>query len=419
MTATKRISVNRIVLSAIVFLCGSSLLVFAIYTHLDVYRDATPINYDIPIPTQTHPTINVIDHDVKDKSSPSSSSSLSAASTPTNNVATKPRLQSCNPFLLPGYIDVKKQSWTPLYSQCPIVTWSMALSMRKSLRGKKYYFYGDSSMRYIVFDFCQKIGASALEAIPNPANYHITNEQAAIEYCHIESLNFTAISVFTFGLAEWDQRQAPFLTAHKNHNLNNNDNNGVLSVNPSDWKFEDRMKTPNAMLIERFGVASMVFLSSGLWDLYHLQQYMTYPKSRIIQTVEAPTMYLKNLALRWKGYIDMARLLHANSQIYIIDLSDPARFDVAKNFGLEGYDYVAEHSCLSEVRLRAFREVTKAVVMEEKWAGKMDVDVLPYDLYTRAAPSEKRMRDVVHPSAYVNGILSAALIWVSKIYDEK
>ena len=320
----------------------------------------------------------------------------------------------CNPFLLPGYIDPKTDSWTPIYSSTctPILKKQTNGFIPQYLRDKRYYFYGDTTSRYIMSDFCRQFGAE-MQVLPNPAGYQATNEQPAIDYCSLDSINFKAVSIYTFGLKEYDKKDRPFLKAHAHHNINNEKN-----IDPMTWRFEDRMITPNKTLGEMLGVANIVFLSSGLWDLYHLQRLMTSPKA--VQTLEPPIPFLQRYASRWRKYINTARSLHPNSMIYVLNLQDPTKFDVAKNFGLEGYEPDnVEFSCLAEARVRAIRDTSIAVALDEKQEGRNDVQIVPYDVIVRAAPQEKRMRDMIHPSQFVNEVLGTALVWFGKLLDEK
>jgi hypothetical protein len=316
----------------------------------------------------------------------------------------------CNPFQMPGFIN-DKDDWVPMDATCPPFSKSNIASLLPHLKNKRYYFYGDSVLRNAVSDFCeQTLGIKeGVETLPDPPGYLTTSDRQAIHSCHVQSLNFTVVSIYTFGMKEWDDTDLPFLTSHGSINHK-------PDTDPHIWTIEDRMGVPQPTLIEKFGGADVVFLGSGMWDLPYLQRYMTQPENNVPQTIGPPSSFLQFYSRRCRDYITMARSLHPHlSKIYFLTLHDPRSFDMKKSFGMEGYpsDNV-EFSCTAEPRVRGLREASIAAVKTARSEGEVDVDILPYDLFIRAAPQEKRMRDDIHPSAYVNDILGAALVYVGK-----
>jgi len=312
--------------------------------------------------------------------------------------------KGCNPFVLPGYIE--NDVWTPMLSEsCAPVNKSSLDSLIPHLRNKRYYFYGDSVLRNAAQDFCDLLGAPA-ESLPNPEGYLTTSDKQAIHYCHLESVNFTAVNIFTFGMKEWDETDLPFLLKHGSINHNSEDD-------PRIWTFEDRMMTPHSTLVSMFGTADVVLVSSGLWDLPYLQRYVTAQaeQNNIPQTEAPPNDFLSYYATRIRGYIQLARRLHSPKKVFMVTLHDPKEFDIKRSFGMEGYasDNV-EFSCLAEPRVRALREAQIAAAAAEP----ADVEALAYDRLVRASHPDQRMRDGIHPSAYANEFLSMAAIVEAK-----
>ncbi len=176
------------------------------------------------------------------------------------------------------------------------------------------------------------------------------------------------------------------------------------------------MATPHPTLASKFGTADVVLLASGLWDLPYLQRYITAmaEENNIPQTEAPPNDFLSYYASRIRGYIQLARKLHSPKKVFMVTLHDPKKFDMKKSFGMEGYpsDNV-KFSCLAEPRVRALREAQIAAAAAEP----ADVEALAYDRLIRASHPDQRMRDDIHPSAYVNEFLSMAAIVEAKNVD--
>lgn len=318
----------------------------------------------------------------------------------------------CNPLLRRGYISSHNATWTPIISQegCPPIANSELKSLLPDLKNKTFYFYGDSVMRNAAADFCEQIGAP-IDRLPDPPGYLTTSDRQAIHSCHLPEQSFTAVNIYTFGMKEWDATDEPFLTAHNSINHRPEDD-------PSIWGFEDRMKTPHTELVRKFGSADVVILGTGLWDLPYLQRYITreFEERNITQTEAPPAEFLMYYARRIREYLELAEQLHRPTLkgIYMATLHDPRKFDMKPEFGMEGFSSEnVQFSCLAEPRVRGLREVQIAV------AETVDgVTVLPYDRWIRAAPPDHRMRDDIHPSAFVNEFFSMAAAWSAKSIAE-
>jgi hypothetical protein len=311
----------------------------------------------------------------------------------------------CNPFQSPGFLD-DANDWVPYDGSCPTVRRANLTSMMPSLRNKRVFFYGDSVIRNAAIDFCHKtLGIDHVTLEPNPPGYLTTSDLNKVHKCRNDDLNLTVINSFQYGLREWDETDLPFLKKHPHFAQKE-------GVDVHSWAIEQRMVTPREELVKRYGEPDMIVLGSGLWDTMHLQRYLSIPENNRTQTKEAPSEFLQHYATRVHDFIQLAHELHPNAKLVWLTLHDPIDF-LSKGYGMDGYPASGvKYGALSEPRVRGIREATLSTLVRVKRDG-LDLEVLPYDLFVRASPDGKQMRDKLHPHPYVNTLLGTALLWVA------